>query len=78
MLVSTNQLEPLYWAPSMNPRARMVKLLGRETLLNRQPPEMRAGAARAFQVLPLVETSKVARQTSGLVPPRNQVILELL
>src|ERR1017187_2391976 len=78
MLISTNQLEPLYSASWMSPRARMVALAGSETPVNCQPPEMRTPLPTLFQVVPLVETSKEVRQTSGPVPPRCQVIFELL
>ena len=37
---------------------------------------MRDPAPRLTQSTPLVEASKVVRQTSGLAPPRSQVMLE--
>src|SRR4051812_9480320 len=70
-LVSTSQLEsPLV----TKPRARIVVLVGRESPASCQPPGMRSPAPRLNQA-PLVAASKVVRQTSGLAPPRSQVIL---
>jgi hypothetical protein len=37
---------------------------------------MRAPAPKFVQVRPSVERSNVVRQTSGLVPPRSQVMVE--
>ncbi len=49
---------------------------GSETLVNCQPPAMRAPAPRLAHSVPLVEKSKVVPQTSGLAPPRSQVMVE--
>src|SRR5512139_2547812 len=73
MLVSTNQLEPLNCPPVTKPRARRVALAGMETPVSRQPPVMRVPAPRLTQSVPLVQASKLVRQTSGLLPPRSQV-----
>ena len=52
-------------------------LAGTELLDNCQPtPGTREPVPKLVQLLALVEDSKVARQISGLAPPRSQVIVE--
>src|SRR5437763_1499421 len=72
--VSANQDEPLYSPPVRKPRARTVALVARASPITCQPPGMRVPEPALVQVRPSVEISKVVRQTSGLVPPRSQVI----
>ncbi len=83
ILVSTNQLEPLKNPPVTKPRTRRMVPTDTDTLVHCQPPAGSAGgpltrlpAPRLSQSVPLVEASSVARQTSGLVPPRSQVRVE--
>src|SRR5205823_648436 len=75
-LCSSYQAEPPWLPCATKPRARIVGLSGSARLVADQPPEIRPAAPRWIQSLPLVETSKVVRQTSGPGPDRNQVILE--
>src|SRR5512137_2319677 len=72
-LVSTNQLVALHAPPATKPRARRRLPTDTDTLVHCQPPELRVPAPRLSQSVPLAETSRVVRQTSGLVPPRSQV-----
>ena len=79
-LVSTNQPEPLKNPPVTKPRARRMVPTDTDTLAHCQPPAgsagrpvMRVPAPRLSQSVPLAETSRVARQASGLVPARCQV-----
>src|SRR5260221_1378869 len=75
-VVSTNQPEAFKYPPAAKPRARMMALAGIANPANCQPPGARSPAPRAVQSFPLVEASKVARQTSGVAPPRSQVMVE--
>ena len=83
-MVSTNQVEPLKSPPVTKPRARTdrngdCRMSGvRAGPFSCQPPLMRIGSAKKAQSVPLVESSKVAREISGLAPPRSQVIFEVL
>ena len=73
---STNHADPLSAPPVRNPRARTVTLVGKANPPSCQPPAMRAPSPRFTQSAPLVQASKVVRQTSGLAPSRSQVITE--
>src|SRR5207302_5116904 len=75
-IVSTNPLEfpPL----DTKPRARIVELVWRPTRASRQPPGIRSPAPKLRQSIASVEESNVVRDTSGLVPPRCHVIVEIL
>src|ERR1041385_3169865 len=55
----------------------MAELGGNESPVNCQPPEMREPAPAGSQSIPFVENSKVVNRASVVVPPRNQVMVEL-
>src|SRR5262249_24373621 len=73
---STNQLELSQYPPTTNPRARMVALVGADTLVIRHPPGVRSPAPSAAQSELFVDISKPARQTSGQAPLRSHVMVE--
>src|SRR5437588_8502408 len=75
-IVSTNHVEPPNPPPLVNPRARTLAATGMLKPLTSQPPEMCEPAPALIQSSPSAEKSSVVRATSGLVPPRNQVIVE--
>src|SRR2546427_129482 len=75
ILVSTNQPELFWYPPATKPLQRMAALVVRASPDNCQPPGMRVAAPKVSQPAPLVDTSKLVRQTSGPVPPRSQVML---
>src|SRR5208282_5760276 len=75
--VSTNELDPSYSPLVTKPRARMFRTWARGRLVNCQPPGARCPAPKLTQSTPLVEMSKVVRQTSGPVPPRCHEMVEL-
>src|SRR5438477_1263741 len=75
-IVSTNQLELYAPPPTMNPRARTLTRAGTPKPLTRQPPATGKPAPALTQSSPSAEKSKLARETSGLVPPLSQVIVE--
>src|SRR5271157_3733558 len=54
----------------------MIALVGTLAPVSCHPPAVRVPLPREVQLAPSVETSKVVRQTSGLAPPRSQVIVE--
>src|SRR3954462_14004420 len=69
-VVSTYQLEPLFTPPERKPRARMGVSNGCDNPLICHPPGTGTPSPTLTQSAPLLHTSKVVRQTSGLVPPR--------
>ncbi len=76
-VLSTNQAEQLPSPPVTKPRARMAPVVdGSDVFVNCQPPAMRVPAPRLFQSTSLAEKSKAVRQTSGLLPPRIQAMVE--
>src|SRR5437879_444881 len=77
-IVSTNQLEPPPYPPppTMNPRARTLARAGMLKPPTRQPPATGKPAPALTQSAPSAEKSKLVRETSGLVPPLSQVMVE--
>ena len=74
--VSTNQLDRSLRPPLTKPCARKIPFVGQSSPLNCHPPAMCVPSPSATQFVPLVEASNVVRQTSGLLPPRCQLMAE--